>query len=113
MVEVILRHYNLRLPNSNWSILKATGLIAIPVALFILPKDFFNDGPAFSVFAWLGVDDLMYSTGMTRAVMHLLHFDFETAAHFNKLSFIVLPVLMIVWFKLLLKEFDVHILKWL
>jgi len=103
----------LKLPSTRWSILRVVGLIITPVALFILPKDFFNEGPSISLFAWLGVEDLMYSTGMTRAVMHLLHFDFQTAAEFNKLSFVVLPILMIVWIKLLLKEFDVIILKWL
>jgi hypothetical protein len=103
----------LKLPKTTLGILKATGLIAIPVALFILPKSYFNEGPSISVFAWFGAEDFMYSTGMTRAVMHLLHFDFETAAGFNKLSFIVLPILIIVWVKLLLKEFDVVILKWL
>jgi hypothetical protein len=94
-------------------ITKATGLITIPVVLFLLPKDYFNEGPSISVFAWFGVEDLMYSTGMTRAVMHLLHLDFRTAAEFNKISFIVLPILIVVWVKLLLKQFDIIILKWL
>ncbi|MEY2937812.1 MAG: hypothetical protein RL062_401 [Bacteroidota bacterium] len=31
--------------------------------------------------------------GMTRATMSILKFDFERAWHFNKLSFIVLPIL--------------------
>ncbi len=101
----------MQLPNSILGVFKATGLIAIPVALFILPKDFFNEGPSISVFAWFGVEDFVYSTGMTRAVMHLLHFDYETAAEFNKLSFIVLPILIIGWLKLLLKEFNINILK--
>lgn len=98
---------------SFFKISKATGLIAIPVVLLLLPKDYFNEGPSISVFAWFGVEDFMYSTGMTRAVMHLLHFDFVTAAEFNKISFIVLPVLIVVWVKLLLEQFNIIILKWL
>jgi hypothetical protein len=29
---------------------------------------------------------------MTRAVQHLIHFDFDAAAHYNKLAFIVVPL---------------------
>jgi hypothetical protein len=41
----------------------------------------------------------MLCCGMTRAVQHLIHLDFETAYHFNKLSFVVFPLLigMILW----------------
>jgi hypothetical protein len=44
--------------------------------------------------------------------MHLIHFDFETAATYNKLSFIVLPLLAMYWLKLLLGTFGIKILKW-
>lgn len=53
-----------------------------------------------------------YGCGMTRATMHLIHFDFQEAWVFNKLSFIALPLLIMFWVKLLLKEFHIHILKW-
>jgi hypothetical protein len=33
--------------------------------------------------------------GMTRATMSMMQFDFERAWHFNKLSFIVMPLLLI------------------
>jgi hypothetical protein len=32
--------------------------------------------------------------GMTRATMSMIKFDFERAWHFNKLSFIVIPLLI-------------------
>ena len=54
-----------------------------------------------------------YGCGMTRACMHLIHFDIQAAADFNKLSFIVVPLLGVMWLKLLLKQFNIHILKWL
>ena len=94
-------------------ILKVVCLLAIPITLWILPSTYFDDGVPISVFAWLGVEDFSYSTGMTRGIMHLMHFDFDGAAHYNKLSFIVLPLLMIYWLKLLLKEFNILILKWM
>jgi hypothetical protein len=38
-----------------------------------------------------------YACGMTSAVKHLIHFDFETAYAYNMLSFIVTPMLAIMW----------------
>lgn len=87
-------------------------LVLIPISLWVLPVDFFDHGQSISLFALLGVEEYVYSTGMTRGVMHLMHFDFKGAADYNKLSFIVLPLLFALWLKLLLKEFGVHILKW-
>lgn len=62
-------------------------LIAIPITLWSLPSTYFDEGTSISIFALLGVEEYAYSTGMTRAVMHLLHFDFEGASEYNKLSF--------------------------
>jgi hypothetical protein len=78
--------------------------IAIPLVLIILPKDFFNHGPAFSVFAWLGAQDFSYSTGMTRSVMHIIHLDFETAWEFNKVAFVAFPLISILWLIGFIKE---------
>ncbi len=100
-------------PYTSW--LKATKLavyLAIPLALFILPADYFDSGSSISVFAYFGVEDLVYSTGMTRSVMHLLHGDFSTAMEFNQLGIIVLPLLVLFWLKLVLKEVGIKILHW-
>ena len=90
-------------------------LISIPVILWSLPSTHFDEGTSISIFALLGVEDYVYSTGMTRAVMHLLHLDIQTAMEYNKLSFIVLPLLMMYWLKLLLKQFniDIRLLRWI
>ena len=40
-----------------------------------------------------------YACGMTRAVMHMVHLDFKGAWEFNKLSFIVVPMLFPMWLK--------------
>jgi hypothetical protein len=64
--------------------------------LLILPADFFDKGESLCLSVIL-LDTECPACGMSRAVQHLLHFDFETAAQFNKLSFIVLPILMVVW----------------
>ncbi len=72
-------------------------LIAIPVTLWILPPDFFDEGQSLCVSVLL-FDTPCYGCGLTRGVQHLLHLDFETAARYNILSFMMLPLMMIVWF---------------
>ena len=63
--------------------------------LIVLPADFFDTGE--SVCLSVRFFDLTcYGCGLTRAIHHLIHLDFETAYTYNKLSVIVLPVLLIV-----------------
>jgi hypothetical protein len=71
-------------------------LIIAPIILMFAPADYFDQGQSISLFALLGVENY-YSEGLTRASMHLLHFDFKGAAAYNKISFVVVPLLMIVW----------------
>jgi hypothetical protein len=96
----------------TWQYLKITTLILIPVSLWVLPVNFFDEGNSISLFALFGVEDYAYSTGMTRGIMHLMHFDFQGAIEYNVLTVLVLPLLSLLWLKLLLKEFGVTILKW-
>lgn len=42
---------------------------------------------------------------MTRALKHLICLDFETAWGFNKLSFLVLPILALGWGKEILRVY--------
>lgn len=42
---------------------------------------------------------------MTRALKHLISFDFEGAWGFNKLSFLVLPILTFGWAKEVLRVY--------
>tara|TARA_R110002050_G_scaffold300786_1_gene472681 strand:- start:19760 stop:20074 length:315 start_codon:yes stop_codon:yes gene_type:complete len=95
-----------------WKTVKVIVLIALPIVLIILPSTYFDEGKSISIFAFFGVEDLVYSTGMTRGIMHLIHLDFQKAIKFNRLSFVVLPLLIILWTKILLNEFNVKILKW-
>ena len=95
-----------------WKYFKICFLLAIPITLWTLPVDFFDGGTSISLFSLFGVENYSYSTGITRGVMHLMHFDFSGATEYNKLSFIVLPMLFLLWLKLLLKELNITILKW-
>lgn len=71
-------------------------LITLPIVLFILPADFFDKGQNISLFALLGYEDF-YSQGMTKACMHLIHFNFEQAYAYNRIAFIAFPILMYLW----------------
>ncbi len=73
-------------------------LSVFSLTLLILPADYFDTGSPMCVSVLL-LGKECYGCGMTRAVQHLIHFDFESAYHFNKLSFVVFPLLvgMILW----------------
>jgi hypothetical protein len=73
-------------------------LVVLFIILVLLPADFFDEGQSICV-SMILLNQECYGCGMTRGIMHLLHGNFQTAYEFNKLSFIVLPlfVLMILW----------------
>ena len=73
------------------------GLILIPIVLLVLPSDFFDHGQTVCVSVLLFNQECV-GCGITRGIQHLLHLDFLTAYEFNKLSLIVLPLLMYLWF---------------
>lgn len=74
------------------------GLVLLPIILVILPADFFDSGQSVCVSVLL-FDQECPGCGMTRGVQHLLHLDFLTAYQFNKLSLIVMPLLIFLWLK--------------
>lgn len=75
-----------------------SSLFIIGVALLYLPKDYFDEGQ--SVCLSVVIFDMQcYGCGMTRAVHHMIHLDFIEAYHYNKLSFIVFPLLVFMIFK--------------
>jgi hypothetical protein len=89
----MMRQYKDRLRKYKFYFL-AIGLPAALITLLILPADYFDYGPPMCLSVVLANVEC-YGCGMTRAVQHLLHFDFEAAAQYNKLSFIALPLVVI------------------
>lgn len=73
-------------------------LAAFGLTLILLPADYFDTGTPMCLSVIL-FDINCYGCGMTRGVMHLIHLEFTKAWEFNKLSFIVFPLLvgMILW----------------
>lgn len=77
--------------------------IIVPVVLLLLPVDFFDQGESICL-SQLLLDMECYACGMTRGIMHLIHFDFTGAYYYNVLSFIVFPLLAFLWAKSFLKD---------
>lgn len=80
----------------NFLYIKLGGLILIPLVLLILPANFFDGGPDiclskvfFNIKCW--------GCGLTRACMHLIHFKFKEAYFFNPISFVVFPIIAVLW----------------
>ena len=69
-----------------------------PLVLILLPSDFFDKGESICLSKTLAGMDC-YACGLTRATMHFVHFEFQKAWEFNKLSFIVIPMLFPLWLK--------------
>ncbi|MFK7807650.1 MAG: DUF2752 domain-containing protein, partial [Saprospiraceae bacterium] len=72
-------------------------LLLVPIILWILPGDFFDDGewilcPSRALF-----DIECFGCGMTRAVQHMHNFQWEDAVYYNKFVLAVYPGLAITW----------------
>lgn len=95
-------------------IFKITLIIVLllgPLILFFLPSDYFDQGQSVCL-SVVFFDLECYGCGMTRALMHLIHFEFFQAYEYNKLVILVFPLLFLWWIKIVLSLFGKKILKW-
>jgi hypothetical protein len=72
-------------------------LLIIPLVLLLLPSTFFDNGDSVCM-SVVFFDMECYACGMTRAIQHIIHFDFFVAYQFNKLSVIVFPLFVFSYF---------------
>ncbi|HIA37160.1 MAG TPA: DUF2752 domain-containing protein [Flavobacteriales bacterium] len=86
-------------------------LLSIPISLIALPENFFDTGKSICISVVL-FDKECYGCGMTRAIMHIIHFDFQRALDFNRLGFVVFPLLVMLWLKLIFGTFGIKLFKW-
>ena len=95
----------------NFSLLfnrsKLAFIVLVPVVLLLLPADFFDSGKSVCL-SKIFFDVQCYACGLTRGIMHLIHLEFEEAFAYNMLSFIVLPLLMVVWIQWFFKEWKLY-----
>jgi hypothetical protein len=75
-------------------------IMVAPLFLLIMPSNYFDTGESLCLSVRL-FDIQCFGCGITRAIMHLIHFEFSAAWSYNKLSFLVLPVLIMFWLYLL------------
>lgn len=68
----------------------------IPIVLLILPADFFDEGSSICL-SVLILGQECPACGLTRAMMHLIHFDYQIAYSLNKLSFVLFPLIVYLW----------------
>lgn len=80
--------------------LRLAFLTAVPITLLVLPSTFFDEGESICISKML-LDAECPGCGITRGIMHLVHFDFQIAWDYNKLSFIVFPALSWWWGKMI------------
>ena len=86
-------------------------LLSIPNCLIALPENFFDTGKSICISVMI-FDMECYGCGMTRAIMHIIHFDFQRALDFNRLGFVVFSLLVMLWLKLLFGVVGIKIFKW-
>jgi len=72
-------------------------LLLSPFVLWLLPADFFNDGNGLSCPSVMLLDMECLGCGMTRAVMHLHHFDLTEAIYYNAAVVVIYPFLVWLW----------------
>lgn len=90
-----------------FTISKLLFIVLSPVVLLILPADFFDHGRSICLSQLIfGVE--CYACGLTRGIMHLIHLDLENAYAYNMLSFIVLPLMILIWVQWFLKELRIY-----
>ena len=104
MEVVIQTNHNFKIGRAIFTI--SFYLIAL-IILLILPSDFFDNGKTICLSVYF-FDIKCLGCGITRAIQHLIHGEIEIAASFNKLSFRVLPVLIIVIIQDLIKQFKLY-----
>lgn len=96
---------NIKLSRKSTLYLLIAFLITLSSTLIILPATFFDSGQSICLSVLL-LNRECYGCGMTRAIQHLIHFDFEMAYHYNKLSFIIFPLFVFAILNELLKLYS-------
>lgn len=69
------------------------GMIIFPIIVLLIPVDYVEANPIPCVFrTFFNIECI--GCGMTRASLNLLHFNFAKAYEYNRLVFIVLPLVI-------------------
>jgi hypothetical protein len=74
-----------------------TALLIFPIALWLLPADMFDHTGVEICPSKFFFDFECLGCGMTRATMHLHHFEWQDAIYYNYGIVVIYPLLVIVW----------------
>lgn len=80
------------------NLLIAIGIFLIPLAVYFIPPEWIMNQHSVCLFLNITGHEC-YGCGMTRAVISAIHFRFDDAFHYNRLSPVVLPLLIYIWAK--------------
>ena len=76
----------------------AFGIFLIPAVIYFVPSEWIMNQHSVCLFLNISGHEC-YGCGMTRAVYSAIHLRFADAFHFNRLSPLVLPLLVYIWAK--------------
>ncbi|MBK7133568.1 MAG: DUF2752 domain-containing protein [Bacteroidales bacterium] len=76
----------------------------VPVVLYFIPLDWIKDQHTICLYKNITGNECI-GCGMTRAILSVIHFQFENAFYYNKLVVVVFPLLVYIWLKSLLMRF--------
>lgn len=82
-----------KLVNEIWLV----ALLVFPVVLWMLPADFFDHTGIEICPSKLFFNIECFGCGMTRAVMHMHHFQLSDAMYFNFGVVVAYPALVVIW----------------
>jgi hypothetical protein len=82
--------------------LKASVILLFPALLYLIPLDLIKGNESMCLYK-MATGHECYGCGMTRAVFSALHFHFREAWEFNRMVVAVLPLLIYIWAKQLIK----------
>lgn len=92
---------------SFFTICKLVFIVLAPIVLLVLPANCFDSGRSICLSQLLlGME--CPACGLTRGIMHLIHLDFENAFAYNMLSFIVLPLMIVIWVQWFFRELRIY-----
>jgi hypothetical protein len=74
------------------------GILLIPVAMYFVPLEWLKNQHSVCLFRNLTGHEC-WGCGMTRAMFSAIHFKFHDAVNFNRLSPVVIPLLIYIWAK--------------
>jgi hypothetical protein len=80
------------------------GILLVPVILYLIPLDWIKDQHSICIYKNITGNECI-GCGMTRAILSVIHFQFENAYYYNKLIIIVFPLLVYIWIKSALMRF--------